>query len=181
VADFILDSTDPKDRLLSIGCGSGYVEFLLSQAPREVTAIEPSREATRLLFHYPAVKSISGYFPECLQSDGRPPYDVAYLNTIEYCLTEDEFTGLLKQIYDYPIKKVIVISLTFYHPSDLSRCFKDYLKEILKFCKVYHPGQFWGYQRTVAELTHAVSKAGYNDVQTGCVYNGCLWVKGEKR
>ena len=144
LADFILDSTDPKDRLLAIGCGNGYMEVLLSQTHRQVTAIDPSPGATRLLAHYPAVKLINGSFPECLQSDGQPPYDVAYLNAVDYCLAEDELAALLKQIYDYPIKTFILISVSVYHKYDLGRCVKDYLKEILKFFKVYHPGQFWG-------------------------------------
>lgn len=183
VADFILSETNPQDRLLSIGCGSGYVEFLLSEAHRDVTAIEPSHEATRLLARYPvypAVKLISGFFPGCLQSEERSAYDVAYLNAVDYCLAEDGLTALLRQIYDYPVDELILISVSIYNKYALGRCFKDYMKELLRFLHVYHPGQFWGYRRTREELTRAVSEAGYPDVKCGFICEGYLWVKGRR-
>jgi len=180
VADFILSETNPQDRLLSIGCGSGYVEVLLSEAYRDITAIEPSHEATRLLARYPAVKLISGFFPGCLQSAERPAYDVACLNAVDYCLAEDGLAALLRQIYDYPVDKLILISVSSYNKYALGRGFKDFVKELLRLLHLYHPGQFWGYRRTRQELTRAVREAGYHEVQCGFIGAGNLWVKGRR-
>src|SRR3989304_3235193 len=49
VADFILSQTNNNDRLLSIGCGNGYIEYLLWREGRNIIAVEPSLKSTRFL------------------------------------------------------------------------------------------------------------------------------------
>ena len=49
VADLIIQMTNKNSKILSIGSGSGYIEYLLWKEGRDITAIEPSEKATRFL------------------------------------------------------------------------------------------------------------------------------------
>ncbi len=177
VADLILGQTFPDEKILSIGCGSGYVEYLLRKEGRNITAIEPSLEATRFLEQFSVVKIYPGYFPDCL--DKTNSFDLAYMNATEYIFDEKGLLKLLTDIKNYNAKTFLLVSASVYNNGffPLQRI-KATAKLLLSFVGLYELGQLWGYMRTPEEFIKAFRKAGFKDVEDGYLQNGQYWIKG---
>ena len=178
VADFVLRQSDPSERILSIGCGSGYVEYLLRKEGKNITAIEPSLEATRFLEQFSDVKIYHGYFPECL--DKTNSFDLAYMNATEYVFDKNALIKLLNCIKDYGVKRFLLVSASIYDGRFAPlRLIKDTIKLILFRMSLYGLGQFLGYMRTPDEFTKAFKEAGFEKIEMGFIREGIFWIKGE--
>lgn len=152
VADLVLELTTHGEKLLSIGCGNGYVEYLLRKEGRNITAIEPSIKAVVFLKQFSAVNLYEGYFPDCLKNKGEGPFDLAYMSGTEYCFNKQEFAILLKQIYDFGISKFLIISASWYDSFAVKQRAKDFIKRVLSSLKLYELGQFWGISERLKNL-----------------------------
>ncbi len=177
VADFILNQTNNDNRLLSIGCGNGYIEYLLWKEGRNITAIEPSVPATNFLRQNSNVKLYEGYFPSCLENANESSFDLAYMCGTEYVFNEKELFKLLEDIKDFNIKSFLLVSASIYNNSLLS-LIKDMIKKILSFMGLYELGQFWGYSRTPDEFIKAFTDTGFKDIKNGFLQENCFWIKG---
>lgn len=178
VADLILGQTFPNEKILSIGCGIGYVEYLLRKEGRNITAIEPSLEATRFLEQVSDVKIYHGYFPECL--DKTNSFDLAYMNATEYVFDKDALINLLNCIQDHGVKRFLLVSASI-HDGGFAplRLIKNTIKSMLSLIGLYELGQFWGYMRAPDELANAFKEAGFEKIEMGFVREGVIWMKGE--
>ncbi len=177
VADLILQSTNSNERILSIGCGNGYIEYLLWKEGRDITAIEPSAKASYFLKQFSNVKLYEGYFPSCLKKVNEDRFDLAYMSGTEYVFSEKELSKLLEDIKNINIKSFLLVSASVYSNSFL-RFIKDTVKEMLSFVGLYELGQLWGYTRTPAEFIKAFRRTGFKEVKSGFLQENCFWIKG---
>lgn len=183
VADLILKQTDITERLLSIGCGSGYVEYLIRKEGRNITAIEPSIRATRFLKQFSDTNLYKGYFSDCLKNTREEPFDLAYMSGTEYCFNKQELDTILKQIYNFGVKKFLLVSASWYNRYNYNakRFAKDTIKGILGRMKLYGLGQLWGYKRTPQEFAQAFLKAGFKNIEDGYIQDGQYWILGVRK
>lgn len=177
VAKLIIQMTDKDSKVLSIGSGNGYIEYLLWKEGRNITAIEPSVPATNFLRQNSNVKLYEGYFPSCLENANESSFDLAYMSGTEYIFNEKELLKLLEDIKDFNIKSFLLLSASIYNNSLLS-LIKDMIKKILSFIGLYELGQFWGYKRTPVELIQSFKKAGFKDIRSGFLERNCFWLEG---
>lgn len=182
VADLIASNTGDGERLLSIGCGSGYVEYLLGQMDRDVTAIEPSEYATKFLQDGGGVKLYHGYFPECLSSEGeKDEFDYAFMIGTEYALEDAELIKLLSEARKYPLKNFLLVCCSVDSGSFLRKAVSTaagIVKNVLSAVGLYDRGQLWGYLRTPGELERIFKSAGFIIKETGIMNEQIFYVKG---
>lgn len=176
IAAFILRHTRPEQRLLSIGCGNGYIEYLLVQAGRAVVAVEPSTQATALLRRSCAVPVYHGYFPEVLVDRDVKALDVAYMVATEYVFSDAELRRFLAAVHRSGIPTFLLVSVSVYNPYSP----RELARRVAAAVRSWGVGaerQFWGYKRTRGELVRAVRDAGFHDIAHG--YLGkAFWVRG---
>lgn len=180
VADLIVKHTNDGERLLSIGCGSGYVEYLLSGMNRDVTAIEPSEYATKFLRDADGVKLYHGYFPECLSGE-KDEFDYAYMIGTEYALEDAELIKLLSEARKFPLRNFLLVCCSVDSGSFLRKAISTaagMVKNILSAVGLYDRGQLWGYLRTPDELEKIFKSAGFMITETGFMNEQIFYVKG---
>ncbi len=177
IARFILQQTRDGDRLLSIGCGNGYVEFLLSQHARNVIAIEPSVQATQLLRSTAApVRIYAGYFPRVPPAE-EGPFALGYAVATEYVFDNRELRGFLFSIRERGIPSFLLVSASV-HKDSLVRAVRRIGKALLGRLRLRSLGQFWGYERTPAELLRVFRQSGYSRIAKGEL-GEYFWIRGE--
>lgn len=178
IFESIYDKAKGCKHVLSIGCGIGYVENLLSQKFNgSISAIEPSEnDVCRWLSNNKKVKVLKGYFPEILPDTEYP--DFCFLNALDYVFSENEFVDFLKKIRARRMKKVVLYSASFYQQTLLFEL-KHFLKIILGKLRICLLGQLWGFQRNIDDYRKAFKKAGFDKVEDGFLSSGTYWISGE--
>jgi SAM-dependent methyltransferase len=177
VADFILQHTSEGDRLLSIGCGNGYVEFLLARHARRITAVEPSRQATHMLRSaQSAVRIHEGYFPQAVPA-GEESFALAYMVATEYVFDNRGLRRLLSAIRDSGIPSFLLISASV-HPFSPVQYVRGVGKALLARLKLRPLGQFWGYERSATEMVRLFRQAGFPRLSQGRLGH-YFWVRGD--
>lgn len=152
-----------KDKVLSVGCGIGYIESQLSNEHKftNITAIEPSIENSRWLNSSSKVTFLNGFFPEVLINNEQ--FDFAYISYIDYLFNDEEYLTFIKSIIKYPIKHFVFYGLSVYTASPKENL-KHKLRSVLSFLKG-DKEQLWGYQRTIEEHDQILKKAGIKSIQ----------------
>ncbi|HAR63211.1 MAG: hypothetical protein DKM50_08355 [Candidatus Margulisiibacteriota bacterium] len=178
VAEFILQNTQVHTSILSIGCGIGYVEYLLGKVGRDITAIEPSEKACKFLDGYSTTKLFHGYFPQCFSQPTQCNYDLAYMVYVDYVFSDKELLYFLNKIIASGIKDFILIATRRYNRKSYRLLAKELVKDILAACNAYNPGQFWGYLRKPSELICLFHLSGFNKIEHGHLHNGLFWIRG---
>jgi SAM-dependent methyltransferase len=177
LSDFIIEQVKSKDRILSIGCGSGFVENELSkQFSGEIVAVEPSLNASKWLRENATIKLINGYFPNCLKDNDR--FNFAYMSYIDYIFDDSMYIGILRNIREYPIEDFLLIGASVYTP-DFIQSIKQIIKNIFISLGIHKEQQLWGYQRTMNEHLNLFKSAGYKNVQFGQLENGTYWIRAK--
>lgn len=174
LANFIFEQAKYKQKILSIGCGNGFIEAELSKKMEcgKLVAIEPSQNASKWLQDNHNIKLVNGYFPNCLaRNEG---FDFAYMSYIDYIFDDYLYLNILKDIKNYPINDFLLIGASVYTPN-LKQSIIYYLKKIMSTIGVYHQ-QLWGYQRTIEEHLVLFKKTGYINLAYGQLENGVYWI-----
>ena len=161
----------PK-RILSYGCGIGYVEFMLAKKM-------PNSFFDILDFSENSFKFISkdANMSCVLQIPDDSLYDVIYLTQVFYALSDAEILDLLKNLRNKLRSDGVFITFdTSSIPSengidlDFFHRFKKLVKDILRpfyiFIFSYKEYQFYGWYRTNKELVSLFSEAGYTLIET---------------
>lgn len=178
VAGLILRQTSCDDKLLSIGCGNGYIEYLLKKGDRNIVAIEPSIKSTYFLKKFCDIKLYNGYFPECLKNKDVPDFDLIYMSGTEYIFNDIELIELLNRIKDFNPKQFLLISAACETNSSFLLIIKQFLKQLLSFARIEELGQLWGYVRTPDEFLRIFKTVGFKNIEKGLLKDNQFWIKG---
>jgi SAM-dependent methyltransferase len=169
---------DEPIRLLSIGCGVGYMEkVLLEKVPAvEMHVNEVSTAGLRWLRALvPNDNIYIGVPPLCLPSDVR--YDIIYIANVDYSVPTRELTRLLEELRAQllPGGKIVCLSASLLQEDTwvgkAVNCFKIGLRCLLHYSGVRRQ-QFWGWRRTRQEYRDVFHHAGLVNVEDGYVDEG---------
>ncbi len=157
--------TSNKKKILSIGCGLGFLEIELAKKNNslDITAIDPGC-ASEFLEHSD-INVLKGTFPDVLCKNSRP-FDFVYASSIDYAFSNKEYEDFLKSVIDFGIEEIFLLDLYPPTTSYISKI-KILIKELLISLGLYNPGQFWGYSRTLKEHMKISRKAGFSVFKAG--------------
>lgn len=162
-ADLIISKITNEKKVLSVGCGIGYVE-------NEIIKKLPDLELSASDFSYISLSWLREILPEGVfvglpqNVDG---YDLIYCVELEYALTNTELIALLKNIKSLlaPKGKLLIISSCVYtKPPNLISKIKILIKS---FIQINKKGQLWGYKRSENELLKIFSESGFSILDSG--------------
>jgi len=176
VVDFVKDWVRGDEKILSIGCGLGYVEYCLSLAcPNKIIVIEPSEgDVCRWLKDCSNISVIRGLFPDAL-SRGQS-FTFGYSNALDYVFDQEDFFFFLSEVRKR-VSEFLLFSASFDNDNLIANA-KYLIKIACAACGFFSPGQFWGYLRTRKEYQRAFYKAGFKNIEDGFLSNGTYWIKG---
>jgi SAM-dependent methyltransferase len=178
IVELILQRTKSNEKLLSIGCGIGYIESLLGKAGRQVTAIEPSETALLFLKKYSNVRVLCGLFPQALAEDSNVAHDMGYMVAVDYVFDEEELISVLRGGRDIGLKRVLMVSVSITDPNRFRRMSKSVGKRLLSYARLYDRGQLWGYARSPGEFITSFERAGFVVKEYGFLGEDTFFIEG---
>jgi SAM-dependent methyltransferase len=156
LAKFILRRTTVDARVLSVGCGLGYVEHEILQIARDQTDLHVQEiVSTALSWIRKEIRSENmhiGPIPDCLPK--KHTFDVIYLSAVDYALSDYQLRDLFKTLQSYlkPHGELLILSASFLPMVSRWRVplvfLKARLADILDWLNLRPRGQFWGWART---------------------------------
>jgi SAM-dependent methyltransferase len=177
-SQFILKHCNTNSRVLSVGCGLGYIEHQLkiSNPSIDLYIHEVAPAAWNWINNeIDENHKFVGFIPGCIPVDLK--FDLIYLATIDYAIDDDTLISLLASIKNLLTKdgKCLLISASF---EDVPVLFKDYWFYIVKLLKIYtlkilnftkgiKKGQFWGWMRTKKEYKDLMLNSGLQIIEDG--------------
>ncbi len=178
-------------RVLSVGCGLGYMEQRLWRKHRdriELHVQDYASESLRWLRQLMPAAHIHD-----VEKDGsdkkaqRELYDLVFLSVMDYALADDDLIGLLSQTRASLREdgQTIIISASFLDETrgqSIVRSGKDAVKWLLDSLGLRKRGQFWGWVRSRAEYQAILRAAGYASVTDGFLvtpHQRTYWIKGK--
>ena len=168
VAEFILSRPALHGRILSVGCGIGFIEKHLIESGVENFEIQETSDIPLRWIQktIPDQSAHVGRFPECIPTDHH--FNFIYLSTIDYCFGQAEWIQFLKGVKSklFADGRCLIITPSFFSPSDLlARSIwrlKSAVKYILAVFKLRDLGQLWGWARTTEEFQNSMLEAGFS-------------------
>ena len=180
VVRFLESKLQSKVRVLSIGCGIGLIENLLSERNKvdaKIVVTEPSEEAIKWINLVPSIEVHNGFFPSVFRGNLAQDFDYGYARAVEYIFNNDEYVKFLKSIVDFGIKEFSIISVCI-HRKNISTITKELIKSLLSSFGLYDRGQFWGYLRTKEDHQNAFLKAGFIEISFNQLDQATLVITG---
>lgn len=173
VADFLNDLAAPNTRLVSIGCGLGFIEAnLWSRRNRDL-------EIHVQDFSEKALKWVSDVIPASnIHGKDWPhgeEFEVIYLGAIDYALDDISLVSLLKEVKLRLTDngQIVIVSASFYDDSSylniINSNLKDAIKYTLECLGLYDRGQFWGWLRSRNDYRRLLNQAGFKDIDDGFI------------
>jgi len=189
IAQWIVGRLPNEGRVLSIGCGLGYIEqYLWNKCGDriELHASDYANDALRWLKEVMPAERIHDMAENSIDS---LPYDFIYLSAVDYAMDDQELVNMLAQYRDKLTEtgKLLLISASYYEESSAQyfvRYFKDGLKAVLDSIGLRSRGQFWGWMRTRDEYRSLVNDAGFSEIKDGYIEisgQSTYWIEGQKR
>ena len=174
----LIGSRLPGSRVLSLGCGLGYVEKRLLESFPEIEVTESG--STPLRWLAPLLKpghAHVGPFPTCL--DEGALYGLIYMSAVDYCFAQDEWVGLLREVRGRlePSGRCLVISASF---EGRLAWMRAALREAFVRLSWRERGQLWGFTRSRREHRSSLVAAGFGPVRDGFLEDGSYWIEGLK-
>jgi len=173
LAEWIANRVSLGSRLLSVGCGLGYMERCLHRDHGQLLELHVQDFASYAMIW------LEDELPKGrihLAGGGAGFFDLIYLSAVDYAIPQNEMISLLSdlkcQLREGGICLLISASFLEECRSPIQKiigCIKDFVKNILELFNLYNRGQFWGWQRTQSDYLELMSKACYKDVVDGFI------------
>lgn len=176
LADWIAAQLKSNARVLSVGCGLGYMESCLHREHGTELELHVSDYASD------ALNWLRHEFPEeCIHLVGEgwsndEHYDLIYLSAVDYSIQTNEMINLLVEQRSRlaPSGTCLMISASYLDkdvpiPAQIKAVVKHAVKTLLSVAGLYHRGQFWGWMRTRSEYRELMRDAGYSQVEDGFI------------
>jgi len=174
LAEWIAKRVPAGCRVLSVGCGLGYIELCLHRAHGQNIELHVHDHASD------ALNWLRQELPDKrIHLTGKAKsglFDLIYLSAVDYAETQHDMIRLLSaqkaQLREGG--SCLLISASFLEESlsaiqKVKSEGKDIIKRVLEAFGVYRRGQFWGWQRTQLEYRELMTQAGYVDVVDGFI------------
>lgn len=185
IAEWLVRHLPDGTRVLSVGCGLGYIEQYLWKkygGRVELHVQDYASEAHRWLQQVMPAERIH-------PANGEGPdgfYDLIYLSAVDYALKDDELIDLLKELRQRlrVDGELILVSASFLEESPLRRFInasKDIAKVLLGQLCFYDRGQFWGWMRSGAEYRAIMKNSGFSFMLDDFIvtpHQRTYWIKG---
>lgn len=189
ISDWLAATLPDGCRVLSVGCGLGYMEQRLWRKHGnriELHVQDYASEGIRWLRQVlPADRIHDGGREVCTQSE-EDNYDLIYLSAVDYALPDDDLIGLLTELRSRLRngREIMIISASFLDDSfgqQIIRSVKEPVKWVLETIGLRHRGQFWGWMRSKGEYQNIMRAAGLASVTDGFFetsHQRTYWIKG---
>ena len=186
LSEWLVNRFASGGKVLSVGCGLGYIEQDMFGKYGDVIELHVQDYAGE------AHRWLQGVLPEDRihransHSEDIGQYDLIYLSAVDYALQDKELEELLARLGPAltPAGELIMISSSFVGDSTLGRAWawcKDAAKALLERLGLYNRGQFWGWMRTRDEYQSVIRSAGYKAVHDGFISTPSqhtYWISG---
>mgnify|MGYP000002165476 CR=1 FL=1 len=175
--DELVDKKGKK--ILSIGCGTGYVENQLCEIRdnMEIIAIEPSVDMTRWINK--KVTVLQGVFPSALSENyTSDQFDLVFASGIDYVFDDPSYTNFLKSVVFFGAHEFLLTEI-FVPETRWINYVKDFIKILLESVGLRvaeQSGQFWGYMRNIDEHIEFLKDVGFSSFTTGRYDHGGYWI-----
>lgn len=180
-------SGDQPFRILSIGSGTGFMEWLIiKKFPQvELYVNEPSTIGMKWTKTFiPADRIFIGVPASCLPSDIK--FNMIYLSAVDYAFSRRAFISLLQGLKGQLEKggELLCLSASLLQEDSfigsLVNALKNFIRCLLHFAGIRRQ-QFWGWRRTRKEYEKAFHLAGFRDLSCGILQDGSdsFWIKGK--
>lgn len=182
ISVLIMKNTNPKNKVLSVGCGLGVIEKEMQKNDyHNIFLTEVSDLSLKWVSDSFKGKIFIGEFPGCIPDN--MVFDTILLVGIEYFFNNKEFQNFLTDVKKLLNEngKCIFISCSFYGENLLSfiKSFinnqRNYLSELVSKPAGFKKKQFWGYMRTPKELKKIFYNAGMKIMTDGICKSYPKW------
>jgi SAM-dependent methyltransferase len=176
-----LSSVVKDKKVLSIGCGNGYIEHKLFQnnITNHIVAIEPGNVSAKWV-NKEAIILLDGLFPQAIENDYRAEdFDLVYASGIDYVFNDQQYDKFLKSIRHFGFDKFLLTEI-FVSNNDFISLFKHHIKNALSLLGLYDKGQLWGYLRSIDEHKRYLNRAGFHHLEVGQYKHGGYWILAKK-
>lgn len=168
VAQLIEKNIQEKSKVLSYGCGIGFIEKYISNKRKDITldCYDFSNVSSMWLKNIEKLNFTTN-------NKNLKKYDIIYMVELLYSLDDKEIIFLLKELKELLNEKgKIIVSNTSLNPKEnglvqsnyilkLFTFFKNYLRPFYYFLLKNKKIQFWGYQRNKIAYEKLFKSAGY--------------------
>jgi hypothetical protein len=179
IANWLNNFIEPHAKVLSVGCGLGYIEYSLINNFNKLSNIYVSDFATQ------SYKWLKKVMPEnkFLHPDdiinSKQKFDLIYFSGVDYALTDSSIITMLSNYKDNLNNNgsCILISASFLHESSYIKEIQKKLINLIKsvIYKLYKKskvkGQFWGWQRNRKEYQDLIQNSGFSSFKDGFIKN----------
>jgi SAM-dependent methyltransferase len=175
IIDHLSGLLQDGQQILSIGCGTGYVEYKLSQLRSlNIVAIDPG--VGSVWIDKDKINFFKGLFPEIIENKYQcDDFDLIFASGIDYVFNDEQYLRFLKSIVDFGAEEFFLTEI-FIPNNDKLDSIKSTIKNVLSFFGMYSKGQFWGYLRNIKEHKALLTKAGFNSFTVGKYNHGGYWI-----
>lgn len=178
IIDWLAASIPYKAKVLSVGCGLGYIEQRLWRLHSDCMDLYVQD------FSACALKWIKQILPAdhinanvCCASLERSKierFNLVYLSAVDYAMIDDELISFLTDLKTNIVDggSLLMISASFSEESigqKIMNGIKDLVKWLLEISGIRHRGQFWGWMRSRAEYRSVMQLAGFTMVSDGFI------------
>lgn len=188
VAEFIHGQTIEGMKVLSVGCGLGYIEHRLqglSKGEIDLHIHEVAPMALRwIVAEWLPDRLHVGLLPQCLR-DENAHFDLIYLSAVDYALDDSELVSLLSILREILTHngRVLLVSASFWERDWRTpfRTVKRIIAAVRERLGMGSRGQLWGWLRSRAEYRALLASAGYIDQVDGFIgQQGPYWIMASR-
>jgi hypothetical protein len=178
IADWLLVRINIDDRILSVGCGIGYIEQCIwkdSEGRLRLHVWELAANSLRWLKNVLPSNNVH----ECNDLSSLGKFDVIYLSAVDYALDDSALVSLISSAMGSLNfgGRIIIISASFVDDSRISAVIYR-LKHIFRLLMSnvgfyqFELGQFWGYSRAKSDYIKIMQCAELSKLKDGFIKNG---------
>jgi len=172
VAEDLVEILKPYKKILSLGCGRGVIEkSIIKKLDKDssIHGIDPYIDVSSE-FELGNLKiQKASVFDYQL-----PEYDIAYLNTVDYCLDDLEYSKICTRLFQLTKNGIIISQLM---PPNINYLFslKYRIGSFIKSLPI-SPYVFWGWHRSIDEHMNLLNNCGYTRFTFGYHKNNLIWL-----